>query len=135
MVALCPHRHPGERRRWSPPAGSPRRYERRRPEKTPLCGVVAARLESWLESRQARDEAVAGYVEDEFGAFLHACVTDGIFMPIGDDTLAFDPRSRRPHHSRPLSADATLDRQLGRPGARAEVHPAGRQRHRRALAV
>ncbi|MEI6239761.1 MAG: hypothetical protein WCR51_05190 [Planctomycetia bacterium] len=32
--------------------------------------MVAAHLENWLASRQARDEGVAGYVEDEFRAYL-----------------------------------------------------------------
>ena len=44
MVALCSHRHRDQRRAWSPPAGGSRRYERRRPEKTPLYCLVAAHL-------------------------------------------------------------------------------------------
>jgi hypothetical protein len=44
VVALCPHRHPGKHRPWSQPVGGSRRYERRRPEKTPLYGLVAAHL-------------------------------------------------------------------------------------------
>jgi hypothetical protein len=70
VVAHCPHRHPGKRRPWSPPAVGSRRYERRRPERTPLYGLVADHLESWLASQQAQDEAVAGYVEHEFRAYL-----------------------------------------------------------------
>jgi len=70
VVAHCPHRHPGKRRPWSPPAVGSRRYDRRRPERTPLYGLVADHLESWLASRQAHDEDVAGYVEDEFRGYL-----------------------------------------------------------------
>jgi hypothetical protein len=51
------------------PAAS-RRYERRRPEKTPLYKIVAECLESWLANRSAREQPVAGYVEEEFRGYL-----------------------------------------------------------------
>ena len=51
------------------PAAS-RRYERRRPEKTPLHKVVSENLESWLEWREAAERPVPGYVEDELRGYL-----------------------------------------------------------------
>ena len=55
------------------PHGGPapaRRYERRRPEKTPLHEAVSEFLEGWLEDLAARERPVAGYVEDEFRGYL-----------------------------------------------------------------
>ena len=52
------------RRPHGGPAAS-RRYERRRPEKTPLHKIVSENLESWLEWREAAERPVPGYVEDE----------------------------------------------------------------------
>jgi hypothetical protein len=57
------------------PHGGPapsRRYERRRPEKTPLHKVVSENLESWLAWREAAERPVSGYVEDELRGYL-AC--------------------------------------------------------------
>jgi hypothetical protein len=51
------------------PAAS-RRYERRRPEKTPLYKIVSEFLESWLEDRSAREQPVAACVEEEFRGYL-----------------------------------------------------------------
>jgi hypothetical protein len=51
------------------PAAS-RRYERRRPEKTPLHRVVSENLESWLEWREAAERPVPAYVEDELRGYL-----------------------------------------------------------------
>ena len=53
------------------PAAS-RRYERRRPEKTPLHKIISENLESWLEWREAAERSVPGYVEDELRGYL-AC--------------------------------------------------------------
>jgi len=53
----------------SGPAPS-RRYERRRPEKTPLHKVVAENLESWLAWRDGVEWPVAGYVEEELRGYL-----------------------------------------------------------------
>jgi len=51
----------------TPWAGRPaRRYERRRPEKTPLHKVVSENLEGWLEWRDRAERPVPGSVEDEF---------------------------------------------------------------------
>ena len=47
-----------------------RRYERRRPEKTPLHRVVSENLESWLEWREAAERPVPGYVEEELRGYL-----------------------------------------------------------------
>jgi len=83
------------------PHGGPapsRRYQRRRPEKTPLHKLVSENLESWLAWREAAERLVPAYVEDELRGYLecglhrfgsalnhhvhlHACVTDGVFMP------------------------------------------------------
>jgi len=41
------------------PAAS-RRYERRRPEKTPLYKIVSECLEGWLADRSAREQPGAG---------------------------------------------------------------------------
>jgi hypothetical protein len=57
------------------PHGGPaayRRYERRRPEKTPLHKIVSENLESWLAWREAAERPVPGYVEDELRGYL-AC--------------------------------------------------------------
>jgi hypothetical protein len=78
------------------PAAS-RRYERRRPEKTPLYKIVSECLESWLADRSAREHPVAAYVEEEFRGYL-TC-------------------------------------HLGRPRPRPQVHTAGSQWCRGALAV
>ena len=51
------------------PAAS-RRYERRRPEKTPLHTIVSENLESWLAWREAAERRVPGYVEDELRGYL-----------------------------------------------------------------
>ena len=51
------------------PAAS-RRYERRRPEKTPLYKIVAECLEGWLADRSAREQPIADYVEEEFREYL-----------------------------------------------------------------
>ncbi len=55
-----------------PPRGPApsRRYERRRPEKTPLHKVVSENLESWLECRDRAERPVPGYVEDELRGYL-----------------------------------------------------------------
>ena len=57
------------RRPHGGPAAS-RRYERRRPEKTPLHKVVSENLESWLEWPEAAERPVPGYVEDELRGYL-----------------------------------------------------------------
>ena len=71
-------------RPWSPrsrgfprcrcrPHGCPapsRRYERRRPEKTPLHKIVSENLESWLAWREAVERSVPAYVEDELRGYL-----------------------------------------------------------------
>jgi hypothetical protein len=55
------------------PHGGPapsRRYERRRPEKTPLHKIVSENLESWLAWREAVERSVPAYVEDELRGYL-----------------------------------------------------------------
>jgi hypothetical protein len=55
------------------PHGGPtpsRRYERRRPEKTPLHNIVSENLESWLLWRKATERPVPDYVEEELRAYL-----------------------------------------------------------------
>jgi hypothetical protein len=62
---------PGRSRRR--PHGGPaasRRYERRRPEKTPLHKIISENLESWLEWREAAERPVPAYVEDELRGYL-----------------------------------------------------------------
>jgi len=49
-----------------------RRYERRRPQKTPLHKIVSENLESWLAWREAAERPVPGYVEEELRGYL-AC--------------------------------------------------------------
>ena len=49
---------------------SSRRYERRRPEKTPLYKIVSENLESWLEWREAAERPVPGHVEEELRGYL-----------------------------------------------------------------
>jgi hypothetical protein len=44
---------------------SSRRYERRRPEKTPLFKVVSEYLEGWLESRVVAEQSVLAHIERE----------------------------------------------------------------------
>jgi hypothetical protein len=67
VAALCgfparprPHAGPAPRRR----------YERRRPEKTPLHRIVSENLESWLEWRDRAERPVPGYVEEELRGYL-----------------------------------------------------------------
>jgi len=57
------------RRPHGGPAAS-RRYERRRPEKTPLHKIISENLESWLEWREAAERPVPGYVEEELRGYL-----------------------------------------------------------------
>jgi hypothetical protein len=55
------------------PHGGPtpsRRYERRRPEKTPLHKIVSENLESWLAWRESAERPVPGYVEEELRGYL-----------------------------------------------------------------
>ena len=59
----------GRRRPHGGPAAS-RRYERRRPEKTPLHRIISENLESWLEWREAAERPVPGYVEEELRGYL-----------------------------------------------------------------
>ena len=60
------------RPRLRPHAGSApaRRYERRRPEKTPLHRVVSENLENWLEWRDRAERPVPGHVEEELRGYL-----------------------------------------------------------------
>jgi len=46
------------------------RYERRRPEKTPLHKIMSENLASWLEWRDEAERPVPGYVEDELRGYL-----------------------------------------------------------------
>jgi hypothetical protein len=55
------------------PHGGPapsRRYERRRPEQTPLHKIISENLESWLAWRQAAERPVPSYVEEELRGYL-----------------------------------------------------------------
>ncbi|MFM8635700.1 MAG: transposase [Planctomycetia bacterium] len=147
------------RRPHGGPAAS-RRYERRRPEKTPLHRVISENLESWLEWREAAERPVPGYVEEELRGYLgpravaaltkifldeverlllpalggtpdadmpraahprlggisflhrfgsalnhhvhlHACFTDGVFMPAADDAGCDAPSAFLP--ARPIT--------------------------------
>jgi hypothetical protein len=58
--------------RLRPHAGpAPRhRYERRRPEKTPLHKIISENLASWLEWRDEAERPVSGYVEEELRGYL-----------------------------------------------------------------
>jgi len=47
-----------------------RRYERRRPEKTPLYKVVAEHPEGWLENRAVAEQPVSAHVERELRSYL-----------------------------------------------------------------
>ncbi|MFM7205438.1 MAG: hypothetical protein ACKO4T_02045 [Planctomycetaceae bacterium] len=47
-----------------------RRYERRRPEKTPLHKIIFENLASWLEWRDVAERPVPGYVEEELRGYL-----------------------------------------------------------------
>ena len=49
---------------------SSRRYERRRPEKTPLYKVVAEHLEGWLENRAVAEQPVSAHIERELRSYL-----------------------------------------------------------------
>jgi hypothetical protein len=62
-------------RHWaiqSHPVGrsSLRRYQRCRPEKTPLHKTVSENLESWLEWREQAERRVTTYVEDDLSGYL-----------------------------------------------------------------
>ena len=64
------------------PAAS-RRYERCRPEKTPLHKIGSENLESWLEWREAAERAVPGYVEDELRGYLECGLLCFSLRPAG----------------------------------------------------
>ena len=49
---------------------SSRRYERRRPEKTPLYKIVAEHLEGWLENRAVAEHPVSAHIERELRSYL-----------------------------------------------------------------
>ena len=49
---------------------SSRRYERRRPERTPLYKVVAEHLEGWLENRSVVEQPISAHVERELRSYL-----------------------------------------------------------------
>jgi hypothetical protein len=49
---------------------SSRRYERRRPEKTPLYKIVSEHLEGWLENRAVAEHPVLAHVERELRSYL-----------------------------------------------------------------
>ena len=70
MVAAVPGFPVRIRRRPHGGPAEPRRYERRRPEKTPLHKVISENLESWLAWREAGERPVPGYVEDELRGYL-----------------------------------------------------------------
>jgi len=57
---LRPHAGPAPRRR----------YERRRPEKTPLHKIISENLASWLEWRDEAERPVPGYVEEKLRGYL-----------------------------------------------------------------
>ena len=57
---LRPHAGPAPRRR----------YERRRPEKTPLHKIISENLASWLGWRDEAERPVPGYVEEELRGYL-----------------------------------------------------------------
>jgi len=69
VVAICypPARPPV---RACTPHRQPERYARRRPERTPLYGIVAGHLETWLAERSLGDRPIATYVEEELRAYL-----------------------------------------------------------------
>jgi hypothetical protein len=75
VVAICTSSRaartaagPSVRTPW---AGRPdRRYERRRPEKTPLHKIVSENLESWLEWRDHAERPVPGYGEEDRRGYL-----------------------------------------------------------------
>ena len=46
------------------------RYERRRPEKTPLYKIVSEHLEGWLENRAVAEHPVLAHVERELRSYL-----------------------------------------------------------------
>jgi len=91
-----------------------RRYEQRRPEKTPFHKVVSENLESWLAWRKATEQPVPGSVEEELRGslenrhvHLHACVTDGVFVPAADEAGCDGPPlfvSARPSNQADLAA-------------------------------
>ena len=69
VAALCGF---PSRPRLRPHAGPAprRRYERRRPEKTPLHKIVSENLARWLEWRDQAERPVPGSVEEEFRCYL-----------------------------------------------------------------
>ncbi|MFM9023936.1 MAG: hypothetical protein ACKON7_01105, partial [Planctomycetaceae bacterium] len=70
VVAVCTRRS-----RACPPAGPWRpqradRYERRRPEKTPLHRFISRHLESWLTARSLGERPVPTHIEAELREYL-----------------------------------------------------------------
>ena len=132
------------------PHGGPtpsRRYERRRPEKTPLHKVVSENLASWLAWCDRKEQPVPGYVEEELRGYLECgllcfgfaravcmtCRTGFVvaFHDQGRDLLA-DSFSRWRHAARadpedtPARTNGASDRGMGRRRPRHPTHnPAG----------
>jgi len=69
VAALCGFPARPRLRPHAGPAPS-RRYERRRPEKTPLHKIISENLASWLEWRDEAERPVPGYVEEELRGYL-----------------------------------------------------------------
>ena len=70
------------RRPHGGPAAS-RRYERRRPDKTPLHKIASEHLESWLEWRDQAERPVPGYVEEELRGYLECGLLCFSLRPAG----------------------------------------------------
>ena len=49
---------------------SSRRYEQRRPEKTPLSKIVSEHLEGWHENQSVTEHPVSAHVERELRPYL-----------------------------------------------------------------
>ena len=104
------------------PAAS-RRYERRRPEKTPLHRVVSENLESWLKWREAAERPVPGYVEDELRGYLECGLLCFSLRPASLHDMPHGIRGGGP--AEPGSAAmGTLGVPIGCPAGRGHGRPA-----------
>ena len=69
---------------------SPPRYERRRPEQTPLYQLVRAHYETFAAEVEAHGAGLPRFVKDEFDAYLECGILAHGFLRLTCDTCARD---------------------------------------------
>ncbi len=93
-----------------------------------LCAAICG-AEGWADVERfgkKKREWFARFLELPNGIPSHDTSAVLCAAPLCIGATVRDPRPSRPHHPSPLRAPAAQGGQLGRPGARAQVHAAGR---------